>query len=597
MKIKRFLYLIFVIACIGLHSCDFLEITPTNMLSEEAVKNDPVLVNAYLTKVYRGIRWQSGGRGDGWQFGWGANSDRNQTFMGVVGGELNNFAAWQQPWVAATHIMNENGAHAELDYWPYENIRSTNEIIEILQEAAFDPDLVALKIAEARWLRAFMYFELVKRYGGVPLITEPQSILEEDLSVARSSEKELYDFIASEMDDIVNVLPGSYPDEYGRPTKWAAYALKSRAMLYAGSVAKYGTVQLNGLLGIPAAEASNYFKEAYDAAMEIIEKSPHPLYTGGTDPVKRFGDIHCKDNNPEVIFVEVWDVSLLKGHSWAYVTPPMEVAIARGGPSSASNHHMYLESFEKFEYKDGTSGALNRADLNNNTKFSLQDLILNRDPRFLATASYPEMMWDNSIKIFFHNNNLGASAPDGWPAQSEPRNRQVTGLLVRKRVDETRSDNLVALNRDDIDWIVFRTGEMYLNAAEAAFERGDVPEAKRLIKILRDRVAMPPKDDLTIEDIRNERFVELFNEEHRYWDVRRWRIAVAELHGKGFSGLTWNYHPEDDMYTLVLRTGATADFNGMRTFSERNYYMPIRQNRIAASPKLVENPGYVTNTE
>ena len=586
---KRFLYL--TIICISSYSCNFLEITPTNMLSEEAVKNDPVLVNAYLTQVYRNIRWQSGNRAANGNYG-GDNTERNMALLGVVGGELNVYAAWQDPFQAAIHIMNESGAHPSLDYWPYDNIRSTNEIIEILKEATFDPNLIKQKTAEARWLRAFMYFELVKRYGGVPLITTPQSVSDEELSIPRNTEKEIYDFIASEMDEIVNILPNNYPTEYGRPTKWAAYALKSRAMLYAGSIAKYGKIQMDGLLGIPAAEAANYFKKSYDAAMEIINNSPHPLYKGIADPVKNFGAIHNKDNNPEVIFAEVWDYPLLKMHSWNSVTVPGEVSAARGGNPNASNHQMYLESFEKFEYKDGRSGKLDWNDLKNNTKFSLKELILDKDPRCLATACYPEMLWDGTIKIYFHAQTIGTiPAGSTWPSTATARNRQVTGFLVRKRVDEAAMD--LQYPRDGTDWIVFRTGEMYLNAAEAAYERGDVGEAKRLINLLRNRAGMPAKgDNLTIDDIRNERFVELFNEEHRYWDLRRWRTAVAELNGKGFHGVTWRYYIAEDKYTLELRTG-TPDFNAIRTFSDRNYYMPIGQGRIAASPKLVENPGYM----
>ena len=145
------------------------------------------------------------------------------------------------------------------------------------------------------------------------------------------------------------------------------------------------------------------------------------------------------------------------------------------------------------------------------------------------------------------------------------------------------------LTEDDVDWIVFRTGEMYLNAAEAAFENGEADEAKRLINIIRDRVGMPPKENLTIVEVRNERFVELYIEEHRYWDIRRWRIAVDELNGKGFKGVTWEYHIAEDKYGIKIKD---ADFNQIRVFAERNYYFPIGLNRIADNPNLVKNPGY-----
>lgn len=583
---KKVIYYILILAImtLGIAGCgDILEIQPTNRISEDAVKSDPVLVDAYLNKIYRFTRFQSGKR-EGNNYS-GKNSERNEAYLGVLAGELNVFAAWQEPFKGAVKIIDENGAHGDLEYWPYANIRSANEILEILKTATFEEELVRQKSAEARWLRAFIYFDLVKRYGGVPLITEPQSIDQslDELLVSRDSEKEIYDFIASEMDELVSILPESYAaEEFGRPTKWAAYALKSRAMLYAASIAKYGSVQLDGILGIPADQADEYYQQAYDASMQIINNSQHVLYRENTDPVANYSEIFIKDGNSEVIFAEIFDLNLMKVHSWNCVSIPDAFAAY-----AASNHRMYLESFEKYEYRDGSSGKLDWSQLNGNTKFDLDELVLNKDPRFLATAYYPEMPWQGG-KVYFHNKTIGTiPAGSDWPSEARQRDRIGTGFMVRKRVDEAIT--MPVLGEDQTDWIVFRTGEMYLNAAEAAFESGNAEEAKRLINIIRDRAGMPDKDALTIEDIRNERFVELFNEEHRYWDIRRWRIAVEELNGKGFHGVDWVYYIDEDKYTLKLKDG---DFKQIRTFAERNYYLPIRLSRIAENPNLVENPGY-----
>ena len=562
-------------------SCEnVLDIEPTNMIPEEAVKNDPALVKAFLNKIYNNTRLQTRGNN--------ANYAPDEAILHVASGEMNVFAAWQVPYAAAMDIIDENGAHATMEYWPYDNIRSCNEIIEILKNATFNEATVKQQIAEARWLRAFMYFEMVKRYGGVPLITEPQSIDQpmEELYVKRNSEKEIYNFIAAEMDEIAKILPSVYTtpaSDYGRPTKWAAQALKSRAMLYAGSIAKYGKVQLDGLLGIPATEANSYFQKAYDAAMDIINNSPHKLYKE-TDPMKSYGRIFTSDNegNTEIIMAMVYSLPLLKTHSWNNLCMPE--GFNRGW---GSNNWMYLESFEKYEYKDGTSGKLDRTKLNNNAKFALKDIIWNRDPRLLATAFFPETPWQGAV-VYMHANTVG-TIPAGsvWPKQAPSRNRTKAGILIRKRMNE--SILLPPGGEDDCDWIIFRTGEMYLNAAEAAFEKGDASEAKRLVNLLRDRVTMPAKSAVTLDDIRNERFVELYIEEHRYWDLRRWRIAVQELNGKGFNGIDWTYQIADNTYTLKLKSG---EYGNIRTFAERNYYFPIGLSRRADNPNLVENPGY-----
>ncbi|MCF6357327.1 MAG: RagB/SusD family nutrient uptake outer membrane protein [Draconibacterium sp.] len=570
---KRFI--IYIGILIFLAGCEnILDIKPTNMISEDDVKNDPVLVDAFLNKIYNSTRFQSG-----------SSYSPDQALLGVVGGESNVFAPWQSPFNAAMRIIDENGAHGQVEYWPYSNIRSANEIIEILAEATFDPDMIAQKTAEARFLRAFMYFELVKRYGGVPLITVPQSIDQpiEELYVPRNTEKEIYDFVASEMDELVNILPESYSvDEFGRPTKWAAYALKSRAMLYAGSIAKYGTVQLDGIVGIPAGEAKSYYDQAYDASMQIIDNSPHILYNENADPVKNYGEIFTKDGNSEVILAEVYNLGLLKTHSWNYVCMPDGFRTGWG-----SNNWMYLESWEKYEYTDGTSGIFDRNDLKGKTKFSLDEIVTNRDPRFLATAFYPEIPWQDA-KVYLHNSTKG-TIPEGsdWPKVAPKRNRIKTGMMIRKRVPE--SIKLPISGEDETDFIIFRTGEMYLNAAEAKFETGDTDEAKRLINIIRNRAGMPDKTTLTLDDVRNERFVELYIEEHHYWDIRRWRIAVDELNGMGFHGVTWDYYIDEDKYTMKIKD---ADFKQIRTFAEKNYYLPMGLGRLADNPNLVENPGY-----
>lgn len=553
---------------------DLLDIAPTNIISEDAVKNDPVLVDAFLNKIYVNTRFQSG-----------STYAPDQALLHVMSGEANVFAGWQVPFAAAMKIIDENGAHDQAEYWPYGNIRSCNEIIDILKEATFDPGLIEQKTAEARWLRAFMYFELVKRYGGVPLITVAQSIDQpiEELYVERNSEKEIYDFIASEMDDLANILPDSYStDEFGRPTKWAALALKSRAMLYAGSIAKYGTVQLNGLLGIPSGEANSYYQKSYDAAMAIINGGMHPLYKENPNPQANYSEIFIKDGNSEVIFAEVYDLGLLKTHSWNFVCMPDGFQTGWG-----SNNWMYLESWERYEYNDGSSALWDNSLLDGKHKFSLDSIIRNKDPRFLASAFYPETPWQDA-KVYVHTSTKGTiPAGSDWPNAAPNRNKIKTGMMIKKRVNE--AIKLPVSGEDETDWIVFRTAEMYLNAAEAKFEMGEVEAARNLVNIIRDRAGMPDKPTLSLDELRNERYVELYIEEHHYWDIRRWRIAVDELNGKGFHGVVWDYYIDEDKYTLKIKDG---DFGQIRTFAERNYYFPIGLDRIADNPNLVENPGY-----
>ncbi len=578
---KKYIIIIFAMMLV-LPACnDVLDIKPTNMISEQDVKNDPVLLDAYLTNVYNAVRWQSGGRSN------------NMAVLGVCGGEMNVFAGWQGPYSTAMTIIDENGAPWLLDYWPYDNIRSTNEIIQILEnpESNFDDDFAKQKIAEARFLRAFMYFELVKRYGGVPLITEPQSIDQpiEELYVKRTPEAEIYDFIGKEMDEISQVLPSSYgADEFGRASKWAALALKSRAMLYAASIARFSTITLpDGVVGIPQSKEQGYWQAAYDAAIDIINDSPHALYNHNPDPQQNYAEIFVKDGNEEVIFAEVYDLGLLKTHTWNFLYMPDGFRTGWG-----SNGPIYLEFVEKYEYEDGTSGKLNWDDLNGQVLFDIDSVMGNRDPRFRASVFYPETPWQGS-HVYFHSNTVGTIDPEsGWPKKAPARNYKKSGFLLRKKINE--AVKLPISMEDETDWIVFRMGEVYLNAAEAAFYLNMNGESLDLLNEVRKRAGMPDKTEVTEDLIRNERTVELAFEEHHYWDLRRWRIAEQELNGKGFHGVTWVYNFPEHKYTMKLKSGEYGD---IRTFQEKHYYLPLGTDRLADNPNLIENPGYSNTGE
>lgn len=191
-----------------------------------------------------------------------------------------------------------------MEWWGYNTIRSLNEFIERVPDSQLSPEEVTSKIAEARFLRAFCYFALVKRYGGVPLITKVQQATdpEEELYPVRDKEATIYDFIISEIDAITNDLSETVTAEnIGRPSKYAALALKSRAALYAGSIAQFGEVQLDGIVGIPADQANTYYQESYDASKEIINSGKYALYNNDADKATNFRNLFLVKNNSEVI--------------------------------------------------------------------------------------------------------------------------------------------------------------------------------------------------------------------------------------------------------------------------------------------------------
>lgn len=589
--------IISIVLLTGIMGCTkVLDIQPLDIIAGTAVFKDKNLTEANLLSLYDRTKFQELGNQENFRMG----------LLAGPGGECRPFGDWQDPYIASIKIYDNTGAGL-LDYWAYTAIRQINEFIDGVNGSEFDATFKNQKISEARFLRAFIYFQMVKRFGGVPIITKVLQLTdpESELYPARNKEAEVYDFIGTEMDEIAQLLPDSYSaNDNGRATRFAALALKSRAMLYAGTIARFGTVALNGVVGIPSTEADRYFTAAMTASKAIMDNTAFSLYNKvAADPVKNFTQLFTdENNNPEVIFAVKWDAKLNKGHSWDALCTP-------AGFTSGwnSNFNVFLEFVDLFDYQDGRSGVIDRTKLNNNVRWNIDSLFGMRDPRFRASTFYPECIWQGK-KVFFHSstryrnssgqivtsssetfmipNSVSAQFPDGFYAKAPNRNTQKTGIHLRKRCDESLTPAVSA--QSSTDFIVFRLGEILLNYAEAAFYLNKNTEALGAINMVRARAGMPLRTSLTEDNIRQERQVELAFEEHRYWDLRRWRIAEQVLNGKRLQGLNYVYDFDVKRYIITLKNAEGAS----RVFLPQHYYLPLGIDRIADNPNLVENPGY-----
>lgn len=566
-----------------LAGCDsVLDKEPTNVISGPQVFQDEALADAYLNDIYVRMNFSRDGFADAPYY-----RSFNQVLDEAMGGEVRTRGGWQIPYEVANAVITEAGAPFPIDYWKYPALRKANDFIERVSTSDFNQEYIDQRGAEARFLRAFIYFEMAKRYGGVPLLTRAQDAdtPPEELLVERSSEQEIYDFVIAETDTIAQVLPQTVGGE-GRPTRWAALALQSRAALYAASIGQFGDMKLDGLLGVPDSDVQDYWQTAYDAARAIIENSGHHLYRAQSDPAENFHLLFIEDGNPEGIMYEQFN-GVQKGHDFTRMAMPAGFAETWG-----SNFNVFYHMVEMFEFEDGSSGEIPRDELTSR-QWSAEELFGERDPRFRASVFYPETDWQGE-QVYFHSATLvdgeevnQGTVGDDWPAAAPKRNRDRTGFHLRKRVDE--SDVVtVETDVDDTDYMIFRLGEMYLNLAEAAFYLGQTGEALDAINTLRERAGMPPKEQVTEGVIRHEREVELAFEGFRYWDLRRWRTAVEKLGGLRTKGLQYKYVWDTKKYQISIVNGE----GGARTFQERHYYLPLGVDRLADNPNLVENPGY-----
>ncbi|WP_396184850.1 RagB/SusD family nutrient uptake outer membrane protein [Flavobacterium sp.] len=606
---KKLKYIILI--CIAFTACqdDLLDKEPLNLITDATVWQDPILIDAFLTNQYSLTSvmvqespsyiasWGQGSPiGNSWdiynsEHGYGPLAINNFADEGKGGWDISGNGTGFK---AGRMDINSN----PLPWWEnaYYVIRNLNTLIEKLPNSPIDKNIIIKKVAEARFLRAYNYFQLVKRYGGVPLIIKAQSLTDtnEELYPARNKEQEVYDFIISECTAIANDLGTA--KNFARPCKWTALHLKSRAALYAGSIAKYGKVQLNGVVGI-AASPSIYFQASYDAAKDIMVNGGYDLLDSGSNKSKNFRNIFVTKNHKEVIWAKHHnsvDALAGGGGTWGYdfVQRPKPHAWNIGMGNTP-----YLEMAEAFENKDGTSGKLDRTLLESKL-WSMTELWGNKDPRFAATLWTMDTPWKGG-KVDFH---FGLITPSGTilENQTEAYNGVPawgtqwfwigfgTGFGVMKYLDEDLGIGSTWSNSTS-DYQVFRFGETLLNYAESAVELGKTGDALTAINRIRTRAGIATLGSVNMDNIRHERRIELAFEGHRYWDLRRWRTAKTEL-TKSFSGL--RYIQDYTTGKFSIKVIKNYDGNDTPNFYERMYYFPISQSRTGANPNLIENPGY-----
>lgn len=506
-------------------------------------------------------------------------------------------------------VNNFGNVSHTLNTGMYSSIRNANYFLEQIKISPVPQDKIKSLSAECRFIRAFYYFDLVKKYGGMPIINEVQTFNSNlsELQVKRNKEEEVYAFILTELDEAIKDLPEAQNRaNSNRATKYTALALKSRAMLYAGSIAKYGNVQLDGLVGIPADKASKYFTESFDAAKIIIESGKFGLYDKLYNPVAKSGDpvanyqnIFRDEDNKEIIFQKAYRTPD-KAHSYDNWFIPEGYTTNNGSGIAPT-----LEMVESYEYIDGSDGKL---DINNKVYNSADDLYKNKDPRFEGSilrsgspfAGRPVQIYRG---IYGSNGTLYESLA---PFPEDPAIRQVgrdgpfpegnfskTGFYIKKYMNTATA--VVEPGFSDQNYIEIRYAEILLNYAEAAFELGNLPVALAAINQVRSRAGIRPLEagELTMLRLRNERKVELAFEDKRLWDIRRWRIGTDLFRNTYLHGL-WPYLKYENgqyKYIFTSMSGYPIDDGLPRVFNERDYYSNLA-GYINTNEQIINNPGW-----
>jgi len=543
---KRHKLMYTLLLAIIFSNCQKLDLTPKGILGQNELFSNENGVKKYFTGLYNYLPIEDFvyyGTNVGYNPGTGTSAFRPSNYweagknsQGNMSGEF--FNTWQTP--------NNVG----FGYWPYDHIRDINVFIQDFPnyKSKYDASKYNALMGEAYFLRAFFYFGMAKRFGGVPIVKDVQDPYADKagLEVVRNTEYDTWKFIYDDLNFAVTNMPAT--SERGRANKYVAAALMSRAMLYAGSAAKY-TQYLGfqseaatkaGLAGIDPSKANEFFQYAVDAG-KLVETGGYALYTKDyPDKATNFANLFLDIGSNESIFIKDYDQSVpgntrLRHTYDALMSPQPDFVSFVGSESYPSLDFMELYDMTPYVNPDGTPVRFtNRSDIKNGM-----------EPRMRGTMYFDgDVLRGKAFSIqrgiYVNYNGTAADAQGGSGAApiNAATNRIVAGRGQSKTVNGVTYTNITGAHGNFEDqggenngwgsayvrkyinpaatpaeckdygsgqpWIVFRLGEIYLNTAEALYELGKRSEAFDYIEKIRVRAGAKvtrPLIDQTMSNI------------------------------------------------------------------------------------------------
>ena len=559
---------------------DFLDPTVTTSLNEGTTFSDSANAMAFLNSIYVSVGLSIDPRrfsGGGYAAGLDAACDEAE---GPNASSTNGFIQFATGSVNPSIIPDDSWSR------PYTNIRSVNQFLAHLPTIPFNAALKVQSRAEAHFLRAWYYFIMLEHYGGVPIIGDSIYTANDKINAQRSSFRACVEYIAAECDSAALYLPTTQSgSQYGRASRGASLALKSRLYLYAasplfnnGGIAN-GTAGLDSIVAYPDADPSRW-QRAADAAQAVIALNAYELYVDSTSvsgkPGFGFQKLFSQRYTKEYIFQWMMGENKYLESLWDLPT--------RGGSGGPFPYQQLVDAFPMsngLAITDPSSGY----DPNNPYK--------NRDPRLDYTVIH-----DSTFRVVFGANqpapallyintavNPAAAASGDAVYKGTP-----TGFYIYKMLDSNVINNSLATAQRCLP--LMRYAEILLNYAEAANEvSGPTEEVYNAVAAIRQRAGLRPytlptgmTQDEMREAIHNERRLELAYEGHRFFDVRRWMTAETDqnLMMKGM---------EVDRDKNNIATYKVFDVR-KHNFSKAMYLWPIPISEITKSPELQQNPLY-----
>ena len=568
-------------------SCDteFLNPPPEDRFGDVVVWKDPALVEAFVNEMYRGL-----------------NHGIRELMLGSLADETHFIHNYGSAQVVQSNLTPADlGSFGRGDFdefnWIqlYRRIRQINLFKENIDDVPFADETWKDRLkGEVHFLNAYFYHNLVRLYGGVPLVTRTFA-LEDDFLIPRNTFDESVQYVVDEADMAASLLPESYAgtDDIGRATKGAALALKARILLYAASDLYNDPSWAGGysnpeLISSTTGSRAAKWQAAKDAAKAVIDLGIYQLQDTD-DPMQDYIDLFLLKDTQESIFSRYF----LKSRGWEDGALP-GLANGPNGYHNWGGNTPIQELVDDYQMSNGT-------DFDWSNPAHAAAPYVGRDPRFYASILYDQAPWrtrpndtkdiDPEGKILIRTVE---TAPGVWTPGLDTRDGPIedwnggySGYYLRKFIDPTVVHEYAAAGgNQEAPWHFFRYGEVLLNYAEACIGLGEEDEAKTYINMIRERAGMPAitsTGQQLIDDYQNERRIELVFEQHRYFDIRRWMIAPQVM--VNANGIVI----EDPLSGPVeYSLNKIQD----RAWNNKMYLLPITQDETNRNKNLVQNPLY-----
>ncbi len=602
---KRIYIPILVVLALLFGACedDFIDLDPQDQITSAVYFQTAEHFEAAANQLYYGLLTWTGD-----QYAGGSDENKMET-----GGQYNVYLGHGSD-LSALPLATGRGTNLiqETDpFWirGFYYLRDINILLSNADDYGGEADEISVSVGTAYFFRAYQHFKLLDRFGGVPIVTAVVDVDSPVLYGARNSRYEVMAQILTDLDEAIERLPlaqtiGS--QDIGKISSNAAQAFKAKILLYEATWEKYNGTSTDGELttipdGYPSVDGM--LAESMALSKEVMDDGGY----------------------------ELWNFnSILDGMSSYFLFNLEDAGSNPAGLDKSSNNEYIIQAVFDFNLRRGNRNLSHEAGGRRTPSRKFLDMFLCDDglpitvsPRFQGYASVTDEFANRDLRLnaYFAFDDEDQVIADGSPVLDGPTAGSSPGIGISgRKFSSYNYGTYRAAEQESFNYPELRLAEVYLNYAEALYElNGTITDAELDASLNRVRQragvagltnAMVTTNGLNmLEEIRRERAVELYSENSRFFDLRRWGIAEEELRkpvygpvieGTVYEGNTTLYKPGlwlNGTESIALADGTTRetlvlDPAANRIFSKKNYLYPIPTAQFQLNPNLIQNPGW-----